>query len=242
MLQIDDYSEIVGKGIAATINGVRLKIGSAQFIKNSHQKIVHATQVHVQIDAEYYGFYQVENKYRKNLKTTLSKLSKTFNLKLISGDNSSEKENLLHYFSANSTFLFNQTPMDKLNYIKSLQQSDEMVGMVGDGLNDSGALKQSNVGISISEDVNTFSPACDAILDAAVFDQLPNYIDYCKSSIHIVIISFVISFLYNIVGLTFAVQGLLSPIFAAILMPLSSITVVVFVTLASNLLAYRKKL
>ena len=240
LVEVSDYSELIGKGVSATINGVDYRIGSEQFIKNTTSKTSQATRVHVQIDNNYYGYYQIENKYRKNLKSTIAQLSSRFKLKLISGDNSSEKENLLNYFDGNSGFLFDQTPSDKLNYIKTIQKSGETVLMIGDGLNDSGALKQSNVGVSISEDVNTFSPACDAILDAEVFDKLPNYISYCKSSINIVIVSFVISFLYNIVGLTFAVQGLLSPILAAILMPLSSITVVVFVTAASNLVAFRK--
>ena len=113
--------------------------------------------------------------------------------------------------------------------------------MIGDGLNDAGALKQSNVGVSISENINTFSPACDAILDASAFDKIPLFLKYCKGSMRIIEVSFIISFLYNIVGLSFAVQGLLSPVVAAILMPLSSITVVVFVTLATNIL-YRKKI
>ncbi|MGB0882673.1 MAG: heavy metal translocating P-type ATPase [Vicingaceae bacterium] len=241
-IEVVDYAELVGKGISAKIDGVEYKVGSEQFIKGGEKKTSQATRVHVKIGAEYFGYYQVENKYRKNLKETISQLATKFKLRLISGDNSSEQENLMNYFDENSEFLFDQTPEDKLKYVKQLQQSNERVLMIGDGLNDSGALKQSNVGVSISEDVNTFSPACDAILDAAVFDKLPEYIAYCKSSINIVIASFVISFLYNIVGLTFAVQGLLSPIFAAILMPLSSITVVVFVTLASNLVAFRKKM
>lgn len=242
LVEVCAYSELLGKGISAKINGVEYVVGSEQFVKSTASKTAQATRVHIKINTEYYGYYQVENKYRENLKSTIAELSSKFKLKLISGDNSSEQENLLNYFDETSEFLFDQTPSDKLSYIKKLQKLDENVLMIGDGLNDSGALKQSNVGISISEDVNTFSPACDAILDAAVFDKLPDYISYCKSSINIVIISFIISFLYNIVGLTFAVQGLLSPIFAAILMPLSSITVVVFVTVASNYVALRKKL
>lgn len=242
IVDVADYNEMVGKGITGVINGVGYKIGSEQFIKGSEKRATQATRVHLEINETYFGYYQIENKYRKNLKSTIQQLAVYFKLKLISGDNSSEQENLMNYFDENSEFLFDQTPEDKLNYVKNLQQSGERILMIGDGLNDSGALKQSDVGVSISEDVNTFSPACDAILDAKVFDKLPSYISFCKSSISIVITSFVISFLYNIVGLTFAVQGLLSPIFAAILMPLSSITVVVFVTIASNLVALRKKL
>jgi Cu+-exporting ATPase len=242
LIEVKKYSEIVGKGISAKIEELDYKIGSEQFVKNVQKNSSQATRVHIKIGQEYYGYYQLENKYRKNLKQTISHLAKRFNLKLISGDNDSEKENLMNYFDNNSEFLFNQSPEKKLQYIKTLQKKGKKTLMIGDGLNDSGALRQSLVGISISEDVNTFSPACDAILDAEVFDKLPSFLSFCKSSINIIIISFIISFLYNIIGLSFAVQGLLSPIFAAILMPLSSITVVIFVTLASNIIAKQKKL
>jgi P-type Cu+ transporter len=241
-IEIGKFDELVGKGIIAKIENKTYTIGSEQFVKKVNENSSKATRVHLKIDNNYLGYYQLENKYRTNLKQTISLLLKWFKLKIISGDNDSEKENLVNYFGSESEFLFNQTPDNKLKYIKSLQDNGENVAMIGDGLNDAGALKQSNVGISISEDINTFSPACDAILEASVFEKLPTFIGYCRGSIRIIIVSFIISFLYNIVGLTFAVQGLLSPVFAAILMPLSSITVVVFVTLATNILAKHKNL
>ncbi|MCB9364935.1 MAG: heavy metal translocating P-type ATPase metal-binding domain-containing protein [Flavobacteriales bacterium] len=241
-LSIENFEEIVGKGIVAKVEGNSYKIGSEQFVKEEKENSSKATRVHIKCNDEHLGYYQLENKYRTNLKQTIAQLLKSFKLKIISGDNDNEKENLTTYFGNESEFLFNQNPDNKLEYIKSLQQKGNYIAMIGDGLNDAGALKQSNVGISISEDINTFSPACDAILEASAFDKLPILISYCKGSIKIIILSFIISFLYNIVGLTFAVQGLLSPILAAILMPLSSITVVVFVTLATNILAKHKNL
>jgi Cu+-exporting ATPase len=136
-------------------------------------------------------------------------------------------------------FHFNQKPEDKLNFIKNLQKEGSKVMMIGDGLNDAGALAQSDIGISISEDVNVFSPACDAILDANLFQKLPAFLSLSNKTIKIIKASFILSFMYNIIGMYFALSGILTPVVAAILMPLSSITIVLFVTILTNWISRR---
>ena len=158
-------------------------------------------------------------------------------LYLLTGDNDKERVPLLKYFFDADSLNFKQSPFDKLNFIKKLQNAGQRILMIGDGLNDAGALKQSDVGISITEDVNTFSPASDAILDGSQFQSLADFIKFAKRSMHIIIISFIISFLYNFVGLSFAVTGTLSPLIAAVLMPISSVSVIVFTTGSTILLA-----
>jgi Cu+-exporting ATPase len=109
--------------------------------------------------------------------------------------------------------------------------------MLGDGLNDAGALKQSDAGIAISEDAANFSPACDGILDASSFNKLGRLMKFSRTTKKIIIISFVISVIYNVIGITFAFKSEISPLLAAILMPLSSVTVVLFTVGSTNFIS-----
>ena len=163
-------------------------------------------------------------------------MSKTLDLAILSGDNEGEKARLEKLLPKLTPLYFNQKPEHKLEFIKSLQEQDKKVMMIGDGLNDAGALAQSNVGIAISENINVFSPACDGILDASKFQQLYPYINASKKAMKIIKLSFILSLLYNIIGLYFAITGQLQPVIAAILMPLSSISVVVFATVMTSIL------
>jgi Cu+-exporting ATPase len=143
-------------------------------------------------------------------------------------------------FGCRTALLFNQSPHDKLNYIRDLQNSGKKVLMIGDGLNDSGALKQADVGIAVTDDTGIFTPACDGIIQGSQLKKLNQILELANSSSNILKTGFIISFLYNAVALSFAVAGHLSPIIAAILMPLSSISVVAFSSLAVTWMTNRK--
>ncbi|WP_428742120.1 heavy metal translocating P-type ATPase [Tenacibaculum sp.] len=236
MLSIEKYKELVGKGIEVSYQEIKLKIGSSSFVRNAKEQTNLDTSVHISVNDEYKGKYIFKNAYRKGVEDLFSNLQKKYELSVVSGDNEGEKEFLEELLPKQTKFLFNQKPQDKLHYVEELQERGRSVLMIGDGLNDAGALAQSNVGVAISENINVFSPACDVILDATKFNQIANYIKASKKAIQIIKYCFLLSLMYNIVGLYFAVTGQLMPVIAAILMPLSSISVVVFTTIATNML------
>ncbi|MBU2951378.1 heavy metal translocating P-type ATPase metal-binding domain-containing protein [Tamlana agarivorans] len=234
IVTIENYEEHIGKGIEAQSNQDSIKIGSGAFVGYTAETETLNTAVHISTNNQYKGRFTFYNRYRKGLSKLFSQLKKEYDLVILSGDNSGEQENLTKLLPVKTKLLFNQKPEDKLEYIRHHQNSGAKVLMIGDGLNDAGALAQSDVGIAISENVNVFSPACDAILDASSFNQLYNFIKASKSAIKIIKWSFALSLIYNCIGLYFAITGQLAPVIAAILMPLSSISIVVFTTISTN--------
>ncbi|MGB5236050.1 MAG: heavy metal translocating P-type ATPase metal-binding domain-containing protein [Flavobacteriaceae bacterium] len=232
---LDEFNEELGKGIESAKNNKRLRIGSAEFVGGSDMDDTEKTSVHISYDNNYKGCFAIHNVYREGVFEALNEIGHQMDIALLSGDNAGEKPQLEKQLPPLTPMYFKQSPEDKLNFVRSLQKKGRQVLMVGDGLNDAGALAQSDVGLAISEDINVFSPACDAILDASKFRQLYKYIKASKKAMSIIKLSFVLSLVYNIIGLYFAVTGQLAPVIAAILMPLSSISIVGFTTLATNL-------
>ena len=239
-LKVDVFEEITGKGIKVQIEGHEIVIGSASLVEKVDTDEMRQTSVYIKIDDHYYGKYIFNNQYRAGLEQLFAVLNTQYQIKVLSGDNAGERAVLEQLLPKGTELIFNQKPEQKLEFIKKLQQEGKNVMMVGDGLNDAGALAQSNVGISISENVNVFSPACDAILDATEFQKLNYFLRLSKNSLSTIKMSFTLSLLYNVVGLSFAVTGNLSPLVAAIIMPLSTITIVSFVTAMSSYYARNK--
>lgn len=229
----DSITEEPGNGISAIINGEAWKVGSASFIGES--VIDNQTRVFVSRDGQILGSYVFSNTYREGLENLFNSIASSKSIHILSGDNDAELAVLQKIAPAGTKFNFNQKPVDKLAYIAQLQDQGANVMMLGDGLNDAGALKQSNVGISVVDDIYSFSPASDAIISGAKLMELPNLIRYAATSNNIVKLSYIFSLLYNTIGLIFAVSGALTPLIAAVLMPLSSISVVLFVTLMTNI-------
>jgi len=234
-LKPDSFIEIPSQGIRGRFNNIEVVAGTAEIAGLQLSKdtgMVSGSKVYVKVNDQVKGYFVFRNSYRKSFEQVSGILKKKYTLHLLSGDNDSEKGYLSNYFS-HSNLYFNQTPQSKLDYIKDLGKNEKVM-MIGDGLNDAGALQQSNCGISITENCGNFSPACDAILDASAFSRLPVFLKYAKACVKSVYGSLAISLSYNAIGLYFAVQGLLKPLVAALLMPISSVSVVLFVTIMSG--------
>lgn len=235
---VEGFEEIKGNGLRATIDGTQIKLGSADFVNVSDNRNEENANVHVQIDRKYYGKFIISSRYRESWREVLSNLKKRFELILLSGDNAGAKTLLQPYFGSDNLH-FQQKPNDKLQFIKNSKKEGKNVLMIGDGLNDAGALRQSQIGVALSDDAHSFTPACDAILEAKQFHRLADFLRFGQISLQTVKASFILSLVYNAICISWAATGNLSPVFAAVFMPLSTISVVLFAVGLTYLYAYR---
>ena len=241
-LPVTGFHEIPGVGLSGMINHQLVRIGSASPHITQGNSAKDASVAHLEIGDIYKGFFKIKQSWRSGLASLFDDLSKNYDLHLLSGDNEAEQQNLSMVFPRPSQMRFRQSPHHKMQYIQDLQSCDKSVMMLGDGLNDAGALKQSHLGVAVTDNINNFSPACDAILSGNSFGRLPSFIKQAKDAVKTIRISFIIAASYNLIGVYFAVQGALSPLTAAVLMPLSTTTILVFATLSTRYFAIKNKL
>ena len=237
-IQPTHFEEFTGLGIRAEIDRSTVIMGS-EFFVTGHQGSENAqfARVFVMIDGQIMGFFAFANTYREGLGKLCDTLKTNYQLNLLSGDNAAEENTVRKWFGPEAHLLFNQKPDEKMDFVREQQLTGRSVTMIGDGLNDAGALKLSNVGIAVSDDTNTFSPACDALLNGNSLSLLAKFMQLAKDSQRVVVVVFAVSLIYNVIGVGFSVQGILSPVIAAILMPISSITIVLLATGLTSLAA-----
>ena len=242
---VQDFEEFPGGGIAGKVDGRLILLGSRDWLNQrgvscqAEWPVQSGSSVGVALDGLFRGAFEVRNDLRPEVEQLVSKLKGRFNLIMLSGDNDRETDLFRRLLGDKAVLKFNQSPVDKLHFIRVLQQSGHRVMMVGDGLNDAGALRQSDVGIAVVEEIGSFSPASDVILDAAHLPRLAEVLSYSRQSAWVVRSGFAISAVYNLAGVSVAASGWLVPIVCAILMPLSSATVVVFSCLTTAWLGTR---
>jgi Cu+-exporting ATPase len=230
---VTSFEEVPGFGMEGEVSGRHLLLGSRQWLEKhgvviSNNESPAGSVSYLSMDDKCRGFFSLSNDIRSNISELPGQLRNNYAVALLSGDNDNERCRFQNLLGDNARLFFDQSPFDKLCFIRNLQKTGKTVMMVGDGLNDAGALKQSDVGVAVVENVSAFSPASDVILQAGRVSRLSAIMDFARTSVRIVRFSFGLSAAYNLAGISIAAAGLLSPLVCAVLMPLSSISVVLF--------------
>jgi Cu+-exporting ATPase len=250
---VRSFLETTGAGMEGTVAGQEIWMGSTAWLESRGVKTTFApgtgfdadaptrdgSVVHVAINGTYRGRFVLTSSIRPDTTRLMTELAPHREVALLSGDNEKEREKFAEIFGPTASLRFNQTPPEKLGFIRARQEAGRTVMMVGDGLNDAGALQQADVGVAVVENVGAFAPASDVILAAHQVPQTAALLRYAGRSMRLVRAAFLISAFYNVVGVGIAASGKLSPVFCAILMPVSSITVVGFATVMATWLGRR---
>jgi len=241
---VADFREHAGRGIEGRVGGRQVWLGSAAWLRGRGVAVPAARRaggasVHVAIDGVYRGHYALGNVLRPRTENVIGRLASRYELALLSGDHARQRKTFRRLFGPRARLQFHQTPLGKLDFIRRLQEAGRITMMVGDGLNDAGALRQSDVGVAVVEQIGTFAPASDVILAAEAVPRLPALLRFARQAVGVVYACFGLSVVYNVLGLSLAAQGRLSPLVAAVLMPLSSVSVVAFACGATSWLARR---
>jgi Cu+-exporting ATPase len=231
-IKITDFKEEKGLGVSCKFEGNSYKVGSAEFCNALNKN--KETTVYFAKNDELLSVFTMSHEYRENLEILIKELS-SYELYVVSGDSDFEKNYLIKLGFKEENLFFNSNPEDKKIFVQNLKKTGRKILMVGDGLNDTGALTEANVGIAISSDMFRFTPTSDAILDARQLGDLPIFLNSALYAQKVLRWCLGFSLFYNTIGLTFAISGSLTPLVAAILMPVSSLSVVMLSTLAVQL-------
>lgn len=223
-------AEKIGHGIVGTSMGHLVAIGSPHFVTEhcwscKEENIPNDIAAAVSIDGKYAGAFRLQPALRPGISEMVHSVTKRMPVSLISGDSDRDKP-LLEPIFGNGTMHFGCRPEKKIEIVESERAKGHSVLMVGDGLNDAGAMSEADVAIAVTDDTATLVPGCDIIMRAESLPLLAGLMNYARKMKHVIWASLIFSLLYNTLGITLALTGNLSPMIAAILMPVSSLTII----------------
>lgn len=234
-----------GGGIRGQIGGRALQIGAPSWLLRSgvvlprwaETAIVEEARsghspVAIAVNDRLEALAFFEDPLSEGAEQSLSELLELgYRLALLSGDDRAVTERVARALSKLSgKQLFDDviggaTPEAKLAYVRARKQEGQVI-VVGDGVNDAAALAEANVGVAVKGGAEASLLAADAYLGEAGVRQVVLLIQGARRTFRTIQRSMALSSLYNLVGIGLAMAGLVSPLLAAVLMPLSSLTVV----------------
>jgi Cu+-exporting ATPase len=235
---IDDFESHTGFGLSGNVSGNKIIIGNKRLMDqnsiktdNFNEKEIDFSEsgktiVFAAINNELKGLIAIDDPIKAGASDVIKKL-KSLNLKtvMVTGDNKFSAESVAKNIGVDE-FEAEVLPEQKINSVAAFQKKGDIVAMVGDGINDSPALAQSNVGIAIGTGTDVAIETADIVLMSGDLNGVVNTINLSKRTIRTIKQNLFWAFIYNIIGVPLAAFGILNPIFAALAMSLSSVSVV----------------
>lgn len=230
-----------GKGMTFEADGKRYKIGSIAFVGHQiNQDLQQQSIVCISENETLIGYFLIGQTMKRGIKSMLNDLIASYKVNILTGDHLAGAEMIAASTQGTGINISaNQKPSDKLNFIKSCQAQSMPVMMVGDGINDGPAMRTANVGLAIVPRGKYFHPTADALTLSDQLAALPNWLKFSRQTLQMVRVGLAISLIYNALAYYWAITGFLTPVVAALFMPLSSLSVVAITVLLTKYQANR---
>lgn len=233
---LEDFEEISGLGVKATVNGSKIVIGDHRLLRECGINTKSLTEkskgektgleIFLAIDGMAAGVFYIGDELKPGVENSIKKLIDSgIEPVMLTGDSEenaksiAEKTGIKKYFSR-------VLPNEKAEKVKQIQSLGKKVGMVGDGINDSPALAVADVGIAMGTGTDIAIETADLTLVKGDLDDLHKAIRLSRNTINTIRQNLFWAFIYNIIGIPLAVSGLLNPMIAAAAMAFSSVSVI----------------
>lgn len=230
-MSVDACSEVAGKGLHCLVGNYEVLIGSVQWLEHNGVNLgspgsqLKQVTSYIAINDEVVGTVQLLSQLRNNVGEMIAAIRSKYRATVMSGDGPRDRDVLAQEFSEQD-LLFSLGPDQKAQNVVDRQNQGRPVLMIGDGLNDGPAMSVADAAIAVTDQTATLVPACDVIMRASSLPAVPYLLSLAKAMHTWIWVIFGVSMLYNVIGLTLALLGILSPLYVAILMPVSSLTVI----------------
>ena len=229
--ETESFMSITGKGITAVIKGMNIVAGNRKLMEEysidiNNYNDIESTVIYVAVNGKYKGYITIEDPLKESSIIAIKEL-KSMGIKtiMITGDNKTVAKKIAEKVGVDD-FNAEVLPQDKAKKIKEYQNKNEIVAMVGDGINDAPALAQSDVGIAIGSGTDVAIETGSIVLIKGDLQGVVTAIKLSKRTIRTIKENLFWAFIYNIIGIPLAAIGMLSPMIGAFAMSLSSVSVV----------------
>jgi Cu2+-exporting ATPase len=238
--QAKEVQEITGAGISGLCSGRRIVIASTSHLSRELGGLpAEATEaaarfaneglspVAVAVDQQVVAIAGIGDPLRHDSAESVAVIrARGWQVEILSGDHPAVVRSIAEKIGVEPAAARGAaTPEDKLDAVREAAQ-ETSVAMVGDGVNDAAALAAATVGIGVHGGAEAALAAADVYLGRPGLEPVVDLLRGSRRTLGVIRRNLVFSLTYNVIAVTFAITGHMSPLLAAILMPLSSMTVV----------------